>query len=251
MQMIEKFIKQYEFYLQEIDKKCAAVYKNLPNLPCFPKCKGRVACCKQIFPLSFIEAFYVSKGFKKLDRAIRRRLENEAKKSASKIEKEFSAASLRHMYTNTDYETHNKAQQSIAHFLLSMKIDCPFLSNELCLIYPNRNIDCRLHGLAYDKNTNEILGCHRHAEIYKDAPSRMKFALHALPNNFMYKEKIALDAEAITALANNSIYKHVRYLASPFTPILKDFSAFDWREFFTKKIPAQKIIPNTYTLIFD
>ncbi len=246
--MIEKFIKQYESYLQEIDEKCAAVYENLPNLPCFPKCTDRAACCKQIFPLTFLEAYYLSIGFKKLGRAVRRELEKSAQKSRKQLVENFSASGLKPIYANTDYDTHNAAQQSITKFLHDQKIPCPFLSDELCKVYPFRNFGCRLHGLAYDYDTNEILGCYRHKEIF---PHTNDFATHAIKHNLLNKEKIRLDGETITTLTNNNLYRQIRYLTHPFMPILKDFETFDWNGFFTEKISPQEIIPETYTLIFD
>lgn len=249
--MINQILEKYTTLISQLDSSCAEVCKNLPQIPCFPSCSDKVICCKQIFPLSFIEAYYISEGFKKLDRPTRRNLEREAKKLAPMINKKLIENNIARLYKNTDYDTHNAAQQSITRLLHSLKINCPFLSESLCQIYPHRGIDCRLHGLAFDKNTNEILGCYKHKEIFPAGKQSAQFAAHSLPHNHLYKEKISLDTEAIITLANNPIYKHLRYLASPFTPILKDFTSFDWYKFFNENLPTQDITPSTYSLIFD
>lgn len=249
--MIDIFLKKYESLLENLDLDCAKVYKNLPQIPCLPKCSDKVVCCKQIFPLNFIEAYYISKGFKKLDRAARRKLERLAKKLAPAIDKKLKENNIPRIYKNTDYGTHDSAHQSFTNALHSLKLDCPFLHESFCLIYPHRNIDCRIHGFGFDKNTGEILGCYRHKEIYGGAENTKKIAATALPHNRLHKEKTALSSETIAFFAGDPVYKHLRYLTSPFTPILKDFSAFDWHKFFNEKIPAREIIPGTYTLIFD
>lgn len=246
--MISDFIQQYESYLQKIDEKCAEVYKNLPDIPCFPKCTGDAACCKQIFPLTFLEAYYLSIGFKRLNRETRRKLIKSAQKNKDKLVKNFTASGLKQIYANTDYETHNAAQQSITKFLYEQKMYCPFLSDELCEVYPFRNFACRLHGLAYDYNTKEILGCNRHGKIFRNADN---FMSRAVRHDFLNKEKIHLEGEMIASFANNILYRQIRYLTHPFMPILKDFETFNWIEFFTQTIPPQEIIPGTYSLVFD
>ncbi|MFA6550198.1 MAG: hypothetical protein WCT36_02480, partial [Candidatus Gracilibacteria bacterium] len=155
--MIEQILKKYESLGLEIERSCSSICQKLASHPCLPKCSDEVVCCKQIFPLSFIEAYYISIGVKKLDRSTRRELERHAEKSQNTLVKKIAESNLKKVYPNTDYETHNSAQQSITKFLHSQKTDCPFLNKNLCQIYPHRNIDCRIHGFAFDKNTNEIL----------------------------------------------------------------------------------------------
>ncbi|HBB03172.1 MAG: hypothetical protein US89_C0008G0017 [Candidatus Peregrinibacteria bacterium GW2011_GWF2_38_29] len=255
--MIDQILKKYESLGLEIERSCASMCQKLTSHPCLPKCSDEVVCCKQIFPLCFVEAYYISLGVKKLDRSVRRDLERHAEKSQTTLIKhiaEFNSKSdtpiIKLIYPNTDYETHNSAQQSITKFLHSQKTDCPFLDKNLCQIYPHRNTDCRIHGFAYDKNTNEILGCHRHKEIFS-GENRKKFEAEAIPHNFMYKEKIHLDASSIFYLTGDEKYRSVRYLTTPFMPILRDYSTFDWNKFFTSKLTPKNLELNSYSLVFD
>lgn len=246
--MLDLILKQYKTLLDEVSSRFDDALKTIPEIPCRPHC---IECCKQLFPLSLVEAFYINEGFRLLPRAQRRSLESLAKKEQKKLEKMIDFKTFE--IFNTDLETLAEKRNSLAQNMQLSNNDCPLLTKEkLCLLYPYRNHDCRIHGASY--SDNEILGCLRHKRIFTSPESIKKLKAHAVPSNFMYKEKNQLDSILTTHLANNPDLKNVIYATSPYIPFLKDFTKINWNEFFDKKCEKhqnQENNPNNRSLIID
>jgi len=244
-------LQQYKLLLKELDKSCAKAQKLIPKIPCKLGCSD---CCKQLFPLSMIEAFYINKGFKLLDRNTRRELASKAKKAQEKLQKlnlkQFETTSL-------NLEDIALNRNEFTRILQSTKQICPLLSDKnLCLLYPYRNHDCRIHGVSFDPSTNEIIGCSRHSKIFTNPGLKNKFVKNAVENGYLYKEKSKLDSLLVKLLAdsppNNEKLAYCYYFTTPFVPLLKDYAEVDWGKFFgteseTAKMPWQK----SYSMVID
>ncbi len=77
--MLEKrYIEEYRAILTKLGECCNEAYAKLSFLPCKESCSE---CCEQFFPVSFIEAHYLSIGFKELSRQKRRLMQKIAKKN--------------------------------------------------------------------------------------------------------------------------------------------------------------------------
>ncbi len=226
--MIDTLLQQYQFLLEKLDIACKKSSKDCPAIPCHKGCQD---CCKQLFPLSLIEAFYINEGFKSLDRKTRRELQRKAEKASEKIEEldleqyEISSDSL---------EDIAQARNSITHALQSTKLDCPLLENQICSLYNYRNHDCRIHGVSFDPHTDEIIGCFRHPKIFTTAPLKNQFKEAAVPSNLLYKEKSKLDSLLTEDLSQNTQHKYTYYLTTPYAPFNKDFRKLEWQEFFAE-----------------
>lgn len=235
-------LEKYEKLLEQLDEKCASVYSSAPEIPCKNKC---VDCCKQLFPLSFVEAFYISEGVKKLDRSLRRKL----KTSASKINEKILAKNpFQFERSGVDKKTALNTHAEFANFLHEIQCDCPALFPEnntgACVIYPWRNHDCRSMGASFDISSNEIIGCHRFNSLKYLAPKLMPF-------NFLYSEKMQLDRELISEVTANSFSSNILYYTTICTPLLKDYVAQDWIKFFGEKNVYKEVKSNTYQVIID
>lgn len=224
--MLEVLLQQYKILLHTLDEKCEEASSAIPEIPCR---KGCFDCCKQLFPLSMVEAFYINEGFRTLPRTERRELANHAQKSQGKLDK----------LNLTKFETTSDSIEDIAEkrnllttTLQSTKIDCPLLTEGACRLYEYRNHDCRIHGTSFDPNTGEIVGCFRHPKIFSTADSKNNFIKKAVPSNHLYKEKSKIDSLLITELSQNQALKYCYYFTTPYIPLLKDFRETDWVEFF-------------------
>lgn len=242
--MVKTLLDHYQALLKEIDRKCDEAQKNVPEIPCK---KGCFDCCKQLFPLSMIEAYYLNHGFKKLPRKLRRELQLKAKKYQEKLKKlnfaqyELSADSL---------EKIAFTRRALTLALNSARMDCPILSETgLCQLYDYRNHDCRIHGMAYDQNTKELIGCFRHPHIFNNNFMKKKFRSGAVSSDYLYKEKSKLDSLLTVELSQNPELKYCYYFTTPYLPLLKDFETFDWARFFLDK--SKTLPPKKYLLIID
>lgn len=223
---VKRILEKYETLLRDVDKNCTEVFASAPEIPCKNKC---VDCCRQLFPVSFVEAFYISEKAKELDRAARRTLAKNAEKISKKI---LAADPLRFEQRGVDRRTALATHAKFASFLHSTAADCPALDesgrNGACAIYPWRNHDCRVMGYSFDFASRETIGCQRFNTLKHLLPKLMPF-------NYKYDEKMALDEELISAATNGKILRGVFYFTTMCTALIKNFAAADWSVFFSKK----------------
>lgn len=228
--MIQTLLDHYQLLLKDLDQKTEAVYDQLPKIPCKNKCFD---CCKQLFPISFVEAYYISKGLKTLDRSLRR----DRTKMALKINKKILGKNpLQFEKQGVDkkiaFATHNE----FARFLHGIPSDCPALNPEnkagACTVYAFRNHDCRTMGASFDAGENSIVGCFRFNSLKYLAPKLLDFS-------YRYNEKIAFDQKMIQEITGSLFTPHLLYYTTVCSPLLKDYETTDWIEFFKQKgIPA-------------
>lgn len=223
---MNSILEKYAALLKKLDEKCEEIYAAAPEIPCKNKC---VECCKQLFPLSFIEAFYISEGVKKLDRSLRRQLKTKAEKINKKI---LAKNPFQFEKRGVDKKTALNTHAEFAKFLHEIECDCPALfpknSAGSCSVYEFRNHDCRSMGASFDASSNEIIGCHRFNSLKYLAP-------HLMPFNFLYPEKMQLDRELIAEVTAGAFNPNIFYYTTICTPLLKDYEEQDWIKFFTEK----------------
>jgi hypothetical protein len=239
---LQQILESYKALLEDVDKKCAEVLKNIPQIPCRKKCTD---CCKQIFPLSLVEAWLINENFKTLPREKRRKLQSKAKKAQEKLSK----LNLKKFETESDSITEiAEKRNKFANEIRSTKITCPLLNDEnLCDLYEARNHDCRIHGVGFDKITGEIVGCFRHKSALADPTAKENFKKYAINPSYLYKEKSKLDSLLTIHLSQNPSLAHCYYFTTPFIPLLKDFEKENWPEFFKKFSKGNK----KYSLAID
>jgi len=239
---LQQILESYEALLEDVDKKCTEVLKNIPKIPCR---KGCTDCCKQIFPLSLVEAFYISENFKTLPRKKRRKLQSKAKKAQEKLSK----LNLKKFETESDSITEiAEKRNQFANEIRGTKIICPLLNDEnLCDLYSARNHDCRIHGVGFDPSTGEIVGCSKHKTALATSFQKENFKKHAIDPGYLYKEKSKLDSLLTIHLSQDPALAHCYYFTTPFLPLLKDFSKENWVEFFNKTPKGNK----KYSLVID
>ena len=209
----------------------------VPEIPCR---KGCTDCCKQIFPLSLVEAFYINENFKTLDRNQRRTIAQKAKKAQRKLNK----LNLKKYEIETDsLEEISTTRNDFANEIRNSNIVCPLLGyDNLCTLYDARNHDCRIHGVGFDSSSGEIVGCHR----YKKIPIDTKLLIDS---GYLYKEKSKLDSLLTVHLSQNPELKYCYYFTTPFVPLLKDFATQDWKKFFAEA--KQDKVAKKYSLLID
>lgn len=240
--MKQRILDQYASLLQQLDKKCAEVFANTPEIPCKNKC---FECCKQLFPLSFVEAYYISGGIKKLDRGTRRKLTLAAQKTNEKILK-LKPQSLEKR--DVDKKTALNVHADFARSLHKIERDCPALDQKnkggACSIYEFRNHDCRSMGCSFDTSSKEIIGCFRFSNLKHLIPNLMPF-------NYLYAEKMKLDAELIKEVTSGLFGENLIYLTTICAPFLKDYSQTDWIKFFEPKGIPKKSKDDQFNLVID
>lgn len=242
MQSKNIILENYKNLLQDIDQKTGEVYKGAAEIPCKNKCYD---CCKQLFPVSFAEAYYISEGLKTMPRALRR----EREKAAEKITKKIVATNpLQFEKKGVSKKSALDTQSEFAHALHEIKSDCPALDPlnpaGSCTVYEFRNHDCRTMGFSLDTANNTIVGCFRFESLRHLAPKLMNF-------NYKYSEKIALDQKLIAEVTGEVFTSNILYFTTMCGPLLKDYSAQNWIKFFEEKGVPAKSDSDLYWVVID
>lgn len=239
---MKEILEKYAALMEDLDQKCEEVYARAPEIPCKNKCFD---CCKQLFPVSFVEAFYISEGLKTLGRKLRRGRLRVAEKIAEKIRAENPEQFERRGVEKTAaLNTHAE----FAKFLHAIESDCPALDPQnpdgACTIYRFRNHDCRSMGFSFDRSENVIVGCFRFAKLGHLVPKLMDFG-------YRYPEKMALDRELISEITAGAFTPNILYYTTMCGPLMKDYANEDWLKFFSAKGVPPKSGNDEYWVVID
>lgn len=240
--MRQEILDRYAALMADLDRKAEEVFSRAPEIPCKNKCFD---CCRQLFPVSFAEAYFLSEGIKTLDRGLRRQRQRAAEKINAKI---LARNPFRFEKRGVDKTAALTTHREFAQFLHAIESDCPALDpshpNGACTVYPFRNHDCRTMGLSFDDSENAIVGCFRFASLKHLAPKMMDF-------NYRYPEKMALDRQLIAEITAGAFTPNILYYTTMCGPLLKDYAAEDWIEFFREKDVPAKTSADEYWVVID
>jgi Fe-S-cluster containining protein len=137
---INIYFTKYQEFMQGVDQ----IFNKMKNdYPQEVRCdQGCTECCFALFDLPLIEALYLNKKFNELEPDLRTRILIEADKAdrqTTKIKKEL-------------HKEHQKGvpEQEIIKKASRIKLRCPLLIDNKCVLYDHRPITCRLYGIPMD-----------------------------------------------------------------------------------------------------
>jgi len=102
--------------------------------------QGCAHCCRQLVPVSALEARELMKRVEQMPEPLRSRVKARFVEARRRLEAEAPELMSRMLYPN-DYPGEPPAP--IAHAYYRLRIDCPFLENEACTIHAERPVACR------------------------------------------------------------------------------------------------------------
>ncbi len=145
-------LKRYEEFLKEVDSEIAEYFKDQQQ---YIKCrKGCTGCCTTgEYPFSRLEAEYLMQGFQSLSKEerdeVRQNIKQVKLQKADFLKRSVSANNLPPAGQKFTNQTESRFEYR-----------CPFLINNLCVLYSRRGLVCRMFGLAYlDGNRVVLPGC--------------------------------------------------------------------------------------------
>ncbi|MCJ2166224.1 MULTISPECIES: YkgJ family cysteine cluster protein [unclassified Pseudodesulfovibrio] len=134
-----EYFKKYEAIVADVD----AVFKKFENdMPDLVRCgKGCSDCCYALFDVTLVEAMYINAKFNEkfsgLERSAILNRADAADRQIYKLKRKVFKASQEGQPTN-----------DILLEVAKARVRCPLLDdNDLCSIYENRPITCRLYGV--------------------------------------------------------------------------------------------------------
>ena len=229
---VNQIVEKYQEIFNSISKKCELIEDEIKTLPCLKKI-GCNLCCQQLFPLYFIEAYYLNIGFKKLSPEKQKPLI----KIATLLKEHLQSFPIfEHEGYNLDAQELINKQNKITLILNNSKIPCPLLDKDGgCTLYEYRNHDCRIHGYSIDPENDEIVACPKFTpEIIKNLKGKL------FDHNYLYREKTHLDKTLLQIITKENIPVNSYYFTTLTEPFLKDYDKIDWLKFIQDKFPNKK-----------
>ena len=137
---LEEIFLEYEILTAQVDKLFADVRgKFTDEVTCFESCSD---CCHALFDLSLVEAMAINRAFQdKFGYGAERSYVIE---KAGEADRSLTRLKLRFYKDVQNGAADNKVMDSVA----KEKVRCPLLGeNNLCLLYENRPLTCRIYGV--------------------------------------------------------------------------------------------------------
>ncbi len=139
---INIYLKKYKKLMESTDQIFEKIKSDFPKeVKCEPGC---TECCFALFDLSLAEALYLNEKFSELDHDLKNSILIEADKAdrqLTKIKKEL-------------YKEHQQGvpEREILEKASRLKVRCPLLVENKCILYDHRPITCRLYGIPMNMN---------------------------------------------------------------------------------------------------
>jgi len=182
------------------------------TIACRPKCSN---CCRYLVPVTVPEAMWLTETARKMAQSDRRVL-YEFSLFATRRILELTSKHYLSRFSDVKAEAAPKLKQ-LSDWYSSLNLSCPFLENDLCMLYEQRPIACREH-LALGAGPN---GCERNC-----------------PEHVRRVRMPVSVAEALEQLTNDVECKPVETIVLPFV--------FAWcranRDYFERTWPAARLV---------
>ncbi len=151
--MLSNIYRQYEKLLADVDWEFDRVRNVfIERMQCRNGCSS---CCSQLFPISVIEAAYISRAVKQLDPATQEKMKGQARAYLADLTgAEFDEGQ--------DIEAHSDQVSAALDRLVGRHhIPCPALKDDACTIYSHRPIIARKYGIPLwnPKKPNVLQAC--------------------------------------------------------------------------------------------
>lgn len=147
---MNELLERYGALLGEVDAWFQHCLEQHPNLiACRNGCSE---CCRGLFDITLLDAFYLKRGFDRLPESLRAELEPVASRSLeqlSRVNSEFVEPWLLNGIPEDDWDALMPEEDETPCLLLSQ--------NGGCLVYEHRPMTCRLNGIPLIDSSGEEL----------------------------------------------------------------------------------------------
>lgn len=225
---MELTVKNYQELLQQIDRWFALSIERYPELiACQSGCSG---CCRSVFDITMLDAYFLKLGFDRLSAEIK---EQVLAKCQTRLDlmleqwPEFRHPFVLNQHPEEDWEALMPDEDETPCVLLD--------DNGRCLVYENRPMTCRLHGLPLIDSDGEVLHDEWCTLNFTDCDPLELEGLRA-PFDSMIRQEVALIRDFTRELLGERISELDTFIP---TALLIDFAGFDWQEWLRGFTPAE------------
>jgi Fe-S-cluster containining protein len=216
---MDLILQKYGDLLRKVDIWFSGCVEKHPSaITCRTGCGE---CCRGLFDITLLDAFYLKKGFVKLDATVRACVTeraNERLLSLIPLWPDFEVPYILNFRPEEEWEILMPEDD---------EIPCALLANDgTCMAYDYRPMTCRLHGLPLYDISGEVL---------HDGWCTLNFngdnpLLHddlRWEFNSLFREELLIFREFSKVLFNQSINELDTFIP---TALLMDFDHFPWRK---------------------
>ncbi|GFO69830.1 hypothetical protein GMLC_34090 [Geomonas limicola] len=216
---MERTVQNYLELLQQIDRWFALSIERYPELiACQGGCSG---CCRSLFDITMLDAYLLKLGFDALTAETREKVLVKCRARLELMRQQWPE--FRHPFVV------NERPEEDWELLMPDEDETPCVlldANGRCLVYENRPMTCRLHGLPLVDVTGEVLHDEWCTLNFTESDPLELEGLRA-PFDTMIRREVALVRDFTQALLGKRISELDTFIP---TALLVDFAGLDWHE---------------------
>jgi len=222
-------VNAYHELLQHIDRWFAQSIERYPELiACQSGCSS---CCRSLFDISMLDAYFLKLGFDRLPGADREKVLAKCQARLAVMREQWPE--FQHPFVL------NERPEDDWVLLMPDEDETPCVlvdENGRCLVYDNRPMTCRLHGLPLIDSGGEVMHDEWCTMNFTDADPLSLEGLRA-PFDAMFRQEVALIRSFTQELLGQRISELDTFIP---TALLIDFAGFDWQEWLRGFTPAEE-----------
>lgn len=215
---MDEILKRNEELLARVDAWFARCIENHPEkIACQSGCS---ACCRSTFDITLWDAFYLKLGFNALPEETRQRVLVKCRERL---------ALMREQWPEFDHPFVLNYRDEEEWELLMPDEDetpCVLLGEDgRCLVYHNRPMTCRLHGIPLVDTAGEVMHEEWCTMNFTDVDP-LELPGLAAPFDRIFREEVALFRDFTGRLLGQRVSELDTFIP---TAVLIDFEGFDWK----------------------
>lgn len=196
---MKNILAQYGCLLREVDTWFASAAAAYPEMiRCGKGCSG---CCRALFDITLLDALYLQQGFAQLSREVQSQALSRAELRVAGIRAQWPE------FTPPYLLNHRSEEEWCELMPEDDEIPCVLLDEHgHCLVYKNRPMTCRLHGLPLIDVGGELMHDEWCTENFQGVDPVELTGLKGEFDRF-FREEVRLDRELSLQLFGRVIYE--------------------------------------------
>lgn len=226
---MENTIEQYRDLLSQIDAWFSRCMERYPELiSCQSGCSS---CCRSLFDITMLDAYVLKLGFDALPAATREKVLAKCAARLKLMREQWPE--FQHPFV-LNYRSEDEWNALMPE---EDETPCVLLGEDgRCLVYANRPMTCRLHGIPLLDTDGEVMHDEWCTMNFVDRDPLELDGLRA-PFDAMIRQEVALVRNFTQHLVGKRISQLDTFIP---TALLIDFASFDWQNWLTNFQPFEE-----------
>ena len=214
---MEQILKQHKELLAQVDGWFARSMDLYPEkISCRSGCS---ACCRSLFDITLMDAYYLKSGFEALPADKREMVRTKCRERLVLMQKHWPE------FAHPFVLNHRPEEEWEPLMPEEDETPCVLLGDDgRCLVYENRPMTCRLHGIPLVDTEGELMHDDWCTMNFADEDP-LELAGLSAPFDAMFRQEVSLFREFTGRLLHKRMSELDTFIP---TALLIDFDNFDW-----------------------